>query len=517
MNQRINSHNKPEKKRDIFQNKTIKYITVQRIKSKNRNLSIFSDKDKEEKSRLYFSEAIKNTNGNISDKRKTASHSNMSNINKEKKIITKPFLYSINNSYRSKKLKKTNSNSYLIGGGGRPGAKGANKSKIKPKIKFNKISNTLSSHEIKGNKSNKKFNTIIHCNNNNNILSNIHVINHIKKRCIYDKNRDFKEYEENRQDKEIPENKEIKEDKENKDNQDNKENKENINSNPNPRTSTNTYNTISINHDFSSFIIKKNKKFNGAHTHRNKVKCKNINTNINAMMSKTKNLEPHKDIIYDNNKNNNNNSINDTTNTIIIKKNNSALLTFGNANNDSLSESLSKGSNSNNKYLLILKQENENLKNELKKTKEKVDVLEYKIENLICGKNKESVSTLILNSRNDISAIKCEHRLVKEKYNTISNKPKLNDKNRLKMKNNKFMKSYKSLGNLKYIENKNKSVIKESREFKDNKENKEFKVKDNNLYYKSPTERNSLMGRTISNGFGMKKINNELYIYNKKI
>ena len=78
------------------------------------------------------------------------------------------------------------------------------------------------------------------------------------------------------------------------------------------------------------------------------------------------------------------------------------------------------------------------------------------------------------------------------------------------MKNNKFMKSYKSLGNLKFMENKNKSIIKE------NKENKEFK-KDNNLYYKSPTERKNLMGRTISNGFGLKKLNNELYIYNKKL
>jgi hypothetical protein len=218
-------------------------------------------------------------------------------------------------------------------------------------------------------------------------------------------------------------------------------------------------------------------------------------------MSKTKNLDIPKEIVYNNN--------NETTKTIIIKKNNSALLTFGNTNNDSLSESISisKTSNSNNKYLLILKQENENLKNELKKTKEKVDVLENKIDNLIYGKNLESISTLIFNSRNDISSIKGEHRLIKEKYNTISNRPKINDKNRLKMKNNKFMKSYKSLGNLKFIENKNRSIIKENKEFK----------KDNNLYYKSPTERNNLLGKTISNGFGLKKLNNELYIYNKKL
>jgi hypothetical protein len=223
-------------------------------------------------------------------------------------------------------------------------------------------------------------------------------------------------------------------------------------------------------------------------------------------MSKTKNLDIPKEIVYNNN--------NETTKTIIIKKNNSALLTFGNTNNDSLSESIS--SNSNNKYLLILKQENENLKNELKKTKEKVDVLENKIDNLIYGKNIESISTLIFNSRNDISSIKGEHRLIKEKYNTISNRPKINDKNRLKMKNNKFMKSYKSLGNLKFIENKNRSIIKENKENKEYKENKEFK-KDNDLYYKSPTERNNLMGKTISNGFGLKKLNNELYIYNKKL
>ena len=486
MNQRINSHNKPEKKRNIYQNKTIKYITVQRIKSKNRNISIFSDKDKEEKSNLCFSETIKNNNGGINDKRKMASHLNIENINKEKKDNTKPFLYSINNSYRSKKLKHTNSNSYLIAGGPCQGGKGANKNKTKPKLKFNKIANTLSSHEIKDNKNIKKYNTIIHNYNSNKNLSNIHVINHIKKRCIYEKNKENKEDKKNKEDKENKE-----------EHMDNTENKENINSNIN----TNTYNTISINHDFSSFVVKKNKKFNAAHTHRNKGKCKNINTNLTIVMSK-KNFEMPKDIIYNNN--------NDTNNAIIIKKNNSALLTFGNANNDSFSESLSKTSNSNNKYLLILKQENENLKNELKKTKEKVDVLENKIDNLIYGKNIESVSTLILNSRNDIASIKGEHRLGKEKYNTISNRPKPNDKNRLKMKNNKFMKSYKSLGNLKFIENKNKSIIKE------NKENKEFK-KDNNLYYKSPTERNNLMGRTISNGFGSQKLNNELYIYNKKL
>jgi len=507
MNQRINSHNKPEKKRNIFQNKTIKYITVQRIKSKNRNISIFSDKDKEEKNNLHFSDTIKNTNGSISDKRKTVSHSNIVNINKEKKITTKPFLYSINNSYRNKKLKHTNSNSYLIAGGPGHGGKGGNKSKTKPKIKFNKIINTLSSHEFKDNKTKKKFNTIIHNYNSNNNLSNIHVINHIKKRCIYDKNKENKDDKENKKDKENKEEHEnFKEDK------GNKENKENIN--PSPNTNTNTYNTISINHDFSSFIVKKNKKFNAAHTHRNKAKCKNINTNITIVMSKIKNIDTPKDIIYSNN--------NDTSNTVIIKKNNSALLTFGNANNDSLSESLSKISNSNSKYLLILKQENENLKNELKKTKEKVDVLENKIDKLIYGKNVESVSTLIVSSRNDTSSIKGEPKFIKEKYNTISNRPKPNDKNRLKMKNNKFMKSYKSLGNLKYIENKNRSIIKESKEFKENKEckeykeNKEFK-KDNNLYYKSPTERNSLLGRTISNGLGLKKLNNELYIYNKKL
>ena len=485
MNQRINSHNKPEKTRNIYQNKTIKYITVQRIKSKNRNMPIFSDKDKEEKSNLCFSETIKNSNGGIIDKRKMASHSNITNINKEKKSYTKPFLYSINNSYRSKKLKHTNSNSYLIAGGPCHGGKGANKNKnkTKPKIKFNKISNTLSSHEIKDNKNIKKFNTIIHNYNSIKNLSNIHVINHTKKRCIYDKIKENKEDKKN------------KEDKENKEEHiNNKENKENINSNLN----TNTYNTISINHDFGSFIVKKNKKINATHTHRNKAKVKNINTNITIVMSK-KNFETPKDIIYNNN--------NDTANTFIIKKNNSALLTFGNANNDSLSESLSKTSNSNNKFLLILKQENENLKNELKKTKEKVDVLENKIDNLIYGKKIESVRTLILNSRNDIASIKGEHKLGKEKYNTISNRPKPNDKNRLKMKSNKFMKSYKSLGNLKYIENKNKSIIKENKEFK----------KDNNLYYKSPTERNNLMGRTISNGFGLKKLNNELYIYNKKL
>ena len=155
-----------------------------------------------------------------------------------------------------------------------------------------------------------------------------------------------------------------------------------------------------------------------------------ICSNINCLDYKSKKININK---RNNNKIENNNTneyVNESLNTIIIKRNNSALLTFGNTNNDSLNNSLTKENNLiNNNILLILKKENECLKNELMKTKEKVDVLENKIENLIYEKNSK------INN-------KLNNKYAKE-YNTIKNSKK-----------RMGLKSSKSQTNLKYNNNK---------------------------------------------------------------
>ena len=164
---------------------------------------------------------------------------------------------------------------------------------------------------------------------------------------------------------------------------------------------------------YNSNDLKKSK-----HKINNKKKVKNFNLNINGNNNNTHSIHRiTKDTIFEKsnlnpnifkticsnrncldnipkklninrrNKNNKNTNAkaceNESSSTIIIKRNNSSLLTFGNTNNDSLSEY----NRNNENFLLILKKENECLKNELKKTKEKVDLLENKIDNLIYEKN----------------------------------------------------------------------------------------------------------------------------------
>ena len=206
------------------------------------------------------------------------------------------------------------------------------------------------------------------------------------------------------------------------------------------KTTVNNTNTNKISKTYSSNEIKSNKKANinnildnNTHNDKNKTRSiqritkdtifekENINPNLYNTISTNIKGDYNKNINNINNKINNiiikdkninkrnknvrytNANTNETMNTILIKKNNSELLTFGNTNNDSLSESFSKDENINKNFLLILKQENESLKNELKKTKEKVDVLENKIESLICEKNFKNKNINKLNDNNNIN------------------------------------------------------------------------------------------------------------------
>ena len=154
----------------------------------------------------------------------------------------------------------------------------------------------------------------------------------------------------------------------------------------------------------------------------------NLNSNWFSTICSNINFLDYKPKKSNINKRNKNINSNESLNTIIIKRNNSALLTFGNANDDSSSESFSKENYiNNNNFLLILKKENEILKNELKKTKEKVDVLETKIDNLIFQKNSNNAK---INSK------------FKKEFN-----------NKKISKNQINLKSSKSQTHLKYIKN----------------------------------------------------------------
>ena len=389
MKDEVNSQKNEEKKRTISKNKLKKYITVQRIKTKNKNLLLFTDKDKENIENInnlnnYLTNQINNEIyktkkdiKNYSNSNKAFNHflksSNNKNINNNNNY-KKTSIFIIPNEYdnynNNKKLRNKNSkknifpishktnatlekeenrirqtNSYFS-----PKIKSRlkmnnvnntnNLSKSKSKIKTtvnntntNKISKTYSSNEIKSNKK-ANINNILD-NNTHNDKNKTRSIQRITKDTIFEK--------------------------------------ENIN--------PNLYNTISTNikGDY-------NKNIN------------NINNKINNIIIKDKNINKrNKNVRYTNA------NTNETMNTILIKKNNSELLTFGNTNNDSLSESFSKDENINKNFLLILKQENESLKNELKKTKEKVDVLENKIESLICEKNFKNKNINKLNDNNNIN------------------------------------------------------------------------------------------------------------------
>ena len=429
MKDEINSYKNQE---NTSKNKLKKYITVKRIKSKNKKISVFSEKDKENiniNNNIYFAnnktinditthkkrkstntyislnKTIKNNN-NISSKKLTISifPNELDYIKESRNIKDKKskFPYTIENKTNKEKESHTiqHMNSYLSPRiKSRPKIKeniytSNNNLKNRLKIKKNKISNTFSINEL------HKNNDKIYNNNNNKTR--------ITKDTIFVK--------------EIT----------------------NLN--------LNLYNTISsnLNKDYYNrkCIYNKNTINN-----RNKIIEKNNNTKANTIES---------------------------LNTIIIKRNNSALLTFGNTNNDSLSESFSnsKGNNLEQNYLLILKQENESLKNELMKTKEKVDILENKIDNLICEKNTNNNPCLKEAPYTQKDGCKDKYKYREEEYKKIKNNTKIKN-NDISRKNNKIcLKSSQSQKNFKCSNHKSQKAI---------------------------SNKTKLMGRTLSRGFTKRK------------
>ena len=76
MDKTFNSPNNYINKRSIYKNKIHKYITVQRIKTKNKKLSIFSEKNKENINNNYFSD-INEFNEEIKKHRKIITNANL--------------------------------------------------------------------------------------------------------------------------------------------------------------------------------------------------------------------------------------------------------------------------------------------------------------------------------------------------------------------------------------------------------------------------------------------------------
>ena len=427
-----NGFNSPKNypnKRSIYKTKMKKYITVQRIKPKDRKLSIISERDKEEKNNICFSDTNE-INEELKKRRKTISSNNIAfdhiinpinnnindyrrsfifiypneldnyNINKKSIIGKKNILPNTNKNSNKEKIIIPHIESYFS-------TKGNNKpnshSNINKKNKYIKKNNIISKTliNIKENKTKSKMDNNINYNTNNSNSNNLHLMHRVTKDTIFEK--------------------------------------ENLD--------PNWYNTISNNLNHDNDKPKKN----------NDIKERNNNRNIDK---------------YNNNEN-------QTKHTIIFRKNNSALLTFGNTN-DSLSESFSKTSNINDNYLLILKQENESLKYELMKTKQKVDVLENKIEYLIYENNTNN--NICPKPSPDVKKYEEEdlNKLINNKH---KNKNKHNNLSRM---NNKIsLKSYQSQKNFKLINN----------DKKDNNKNNNSK---NPLKCKT-------IGRTFSSVFDIKK------------
>ena len=397
MNEEFNNHENNENVNILPKNKIKKYITVQRIKSKSKKLSIFSEKDLNH----IYTEQINQINKNFIKRKKTFSNftnalkdknnTKNKNINKNSPLFI--YLNELNNNYSTINSKnKTNKQNYSI-----HHTNSYFSPKAKPKIKINKKINSSnnklkSKSKIKNDKVLKTFNsnnilnhskTIIKSNNTN--INNKIILQKITKDTIFQK--------------------------------------ENIN--------PNCYNTISTNIN-QEFYKAKKLNINFTKNKRNKNFEKDNNTKANT---------------------------NESMNTIIIKKNNSALLTFG--NNDSLNDSFSKANNANKNYLLILKQENESLKNELMKTKEKVDILQNKIQNLIeenepySNNRPNFLSNIKNNDKCDKIETNINDKIKSKSKNKNNNMIKYNNKSTLKIsksqKNFKVINRNKKLDDKKFI------------------------------------------------------------------
>ena len=375
MKDEINSLKKNDNSNILSKNKIKKYITVQRIKSKSKKLSIFSENGLNN----IYTPQINQNNKNLNRTKNTIP--NFTNALKQNKSIKhkiNPLLISPNELYNHRPTMNSknqlNKKSLTINH-----TTSHFSPKIKPKIKIHKNINSSikSKSKIKKDKILRTFHSNNNLNHSKTIINNYNTKNNnkillqkITKDTIFQK--------------------------------------ENIN--------PNCYNTIATNI---------NQEF---------IKAKKININF-SKIKRNKNLE----------KNTTKANTNESLNTIIIKKNNSALLTFG--NNDSLTDSFSKGNNLNNNYLLSLKQENETLKNELMKTKEKVDVLENKIQNLIQGNeanlNKDNEINFNYTNKNNNKkgSNKCTLKSSKSQKNfkVINRNKKFNDKKYINSSKNKII------------------------------------------------------------------------------
>ena len=385
MKDEINNNKNQE---DISENITKKYITVKRNKSKNKKMPLFSENDKENiNNNIYISNNNnKKINNNITRKKRKSFTNSFIPFNKTMKnnntnTFNKKYAISICPS-KFNYLKEPRTNDSKT-----------NKEKEKGKEKGRY---TINSYLNKKNNNRPK---IVHNFSNNNLKNkkNIKIkSNKISNTFTMDELYKFNHKTINN-------------------------NKYGINKDTifvHKIDDTNTYNTISANLN-KDYYNNKQYHYNKNENNRKKIIDKNNNTKADTIES---------------------------YNTLIIKRSNSALLTFGNINDDdSLSEFFSKENKFDKNYLLILKQENESLKYELMKTKEKVDILGNKIENLISEKN--------ANNNTCLKQMSYIHNYA-ENYQKIKININIKEKNNMNGKNNISLKPFKSQKNFKYINNK---------------------------------------------------------------
>jgi hypothetical protein len=416
MEKTFNSPHNYKNKRSMYKNKIHKYITVQRIIPKNKKLLIFAKKNKEDKNNNYLSE----TNGfnkEIKKHRKSLSNVNIpfkkimnyinytSNDNKQSLLLIYPNENEINNNSN---INKRSIHNY-------------SQKNIFPKTSknsdINKDVTIISQGSYFTTNRKNKSNIYSKCNNENKQTKNI------KKNSIMSK-------------------KLIINNIENK----NKSKIHNISDKNNNNNKTHLGYRITKDTIFEKENIDPN-LFNSTINLGYSNKSKNFD-NIRDKNSKIKlDKKPN---------------IGNQTMNIIIRKNSSELLTFGNSN-DSFSDSFSKTSNINKNFLLLLKQENDSLKKELMKTKQKVDVLENKID-LLINENNNINNNNKKQKKNPINIRKCKDedcfQLINDKFsqcnkNKENNLDKTNNKVRLK-----HYQSQKNFNNDKKDSNKNNNVIK---------------------------------------------------------
>ena len=411
MEKTFNSPHNYKNKRSMYKNKIHKYITVQRIIPKNKKLLIFSKKNKENKNNNYLSE-INGFNKEIKKYRKSLSNANIpfknimnyinytSNDNKQSLLLIYPDENKINDNNNTNKRSIHNySHKNLF-------------PKTSKNSDINKDVTIISQRSYFTTNRNNKSNIYLKCNNENKQTKNIKKNSIMSKKLIINKSKSKIHNISHKNNNKTHLGYRI--------TKDTIFEKENID--PNMFNST-----------INLYYSNKSKNFDNIREKNSKIK-----------LDKKPNIG------------------NQTMNTIIFRKNSSELLTFGNST-DSFSDSFSKTSNINKNYLLRLKQENESLKKELMKTKQKVDVLENKID-LLINENSNINNNNKKQKKNPINIRKYKDEdcfpLINDKFsqsnkNKENNIDKTNNKVRLK-----HYKSQKNFNNDKKDSNKNNNVIK---------------------------------------------------------